>query len=253
MCRHLAYMGKKNSLYKLLLNKKHSLVDMAFKPKEMENAKLNADGFGIAWELNSDLFLYKNTFPIWNDANLLSLTKNISSNLVIANVRSATNAYDISYNNTHPFRYKNFIFSHNGYIKDFNNFCKKKIIEYIDNSLLMKIRGDTDSEYIFFLFIHIFNELNNVVKAIKMTFEFLKANCKQAMLNFLLAQISDNKTNLFATRYAIKEESPSLYFNLQNKKDIYICSERMDDNKWIKVKNSSLLKYKDYSLDIYSL
>ena len=86
-----------------------------------------------------------------------------------------------------------------------------------------------------------------------MTFDFLKANCKQAMLNFLLAQISDNKTNLFATRYAIKEESPSLYFNLQNKKDIYICSERMDDNKWIKVKNSSLLKYKDYSLDIYSL
>ena len=49
MCRHIGYIGNKEFINKVILEKKHSLVDMAFQPKEMENAKLNADGFGIGW------------------------------------------------------------------------------------------------------------------------------------------------------------------------------------------------------------
>ena len=47
MCRHIGYIGKERLLSDIFLNKSHSLIDMAFKPREMENAKLNADGFGI--------------------------------------------------------------------------------------------------------------------------------------------------------------------------------------------------------------
>ena len=64
--------------------------------------------------------LYKNYLPVWNDMNLKDISKSISSNLVIANVRSATRTENQGYYNTHPFSLNSFCFSHNGYIKDFN-------------------------------------------------------------------------------------------------------------------------------------
>ena len=83
---------------------------MAFNPKEMKNAKLNADGFGIAWANKNLFFMYNSSLPIWNDINLIPVTKKLSSKLILANVRSATLPDNVSYNNTHPFKYKNFIF-----------------------------------------------------------------------------------------------------------------------------------------------
>ena len=66
MCRHIAYIGKKKTLYSTLLKHKHSLIEMAYKPKEMNEAILNADGFGIAWEKNKNFFSYKNIIiPYW--------------------------------------------------------------------------------------------------------------------------------------------------------------------------------------------
>ena len=65
---------------------KHSLIELAYKPKLMNEATLNADGFGLAWKNKESFKLYKNYLPIWNDLNLDSLSKSISSNLVIGNV-----------------------------------------------------------------------------------------------------------------------------------------------------------------------
>ena len=146
MCRHIAYLGEKKSLETVLL-KKHSLIDMAYKPKEMENATLNADGYGIGWMLNNDFFLYKSILPIWNDANLQSISKNISSNFFLANVRSATIPGDLSYNNTHPFVYEDFIFSHNGFVKNFNSIVKEKILSHINSKYLSKIKVQTLNIY----------------------------------------------------------------------------------------------------------
>ena len=83
------------------------------------------------------------------------------SNLILANVRSATLPDDVSYNNTHPFKYKNFLFSHNGFIKNFNFTHKKKILKNIDSELLSSLKGNTDSEYIFFLFLHAYQKIKN--------------------------------------------------------------------------------------------
>ena len=38
MCRHIGYIGKKKSLYSILLEQDHSLIKMAYKPKEMNEA-----------------------------------------------------------------------------------------------------------------------------------------------------------------------------------------------------------------------
>ena len=245
MCRHIGYIGNKEFIDKVILEKKHSLVDMAFQPKEMENAKLNADGFGIGWnshENRKKFFLYKNYIPIWNDQNLKSLTKNIKTNLMIANVRSATLLTNTGYQNTHPFVFDNLLFSHNGYIENFETSIRSTLLSLLDKKLLSTIKGSTDSELIFLIIINIYKKEKSLLKAIKEAIKILSKVCKAAMLNFLIAEYKDKKYKLYATKTSIKLTSPSLYYQINKNKSIYISSEKLDKKKWVSVKNNSLIE-----------
>ena len=253
MCRHIAYLGEKKSLETVLLKKKHSLIDMAYKPKEMENATLNADGYGIGWMLNNDFFLYKSILPIWNDTNLYSISKNISSNFFLANVRSATIPGDLSYNNTHPFVYEDFIFSHNGFVKNFNSIVKEKILSHINSKYLSKIKGSTDSEYIFYLLLSSYNRVNSITDAAKESINILKKYCNEAMLNFIFSFKYKNNISIYATRISINLNSPSLYYFISKENNIFISSEKLNELNWIKVKDSSLLEFNKNKLNISNL
>ncbi|HBE92200.1 MAG TPA: hypothetical protein DDW55_06595, partial [Gammaproteobacteria bacterium] len=49
MCRLAAYLGPELRLEKLLIEPEHSLVKQSWAPREMLEAKLNADGYGYGW------------------------------------------------------------------------------------------------------------------------------------------------------------------------------------------------------------
>ena len=256
MCRHIGYIGNKEFIDKVILEKNHSLIDMAFQPKEMENAKLNADGFGIGWnshENRNKFFLYKNYIPIWNDQNLKSLTKNIKTNLMIANVRSATLLENMGYQNTHPFVFDNLLFSHNGYIENFETSIRSDLLSLLDKKLLSTIKGSTDSELIFLIIINIYKKEKSLLKAIKEAIKILSKVCKAAMLNFLIAEYKDKKYKLYATKTAIKLTSPSLYYQINKNKSIYISSEKLDKKKWVSVKNNSLIECSKNKLKIMEI
>jgi len=254
MCRHIGYIGKEQSISDVLINKEHSLLKMAYDPKEMENAKLNADGFGIGWYKDKNLFLYKNYLPIWNDPNLDTVTKSIKSKLVIGNVRSATLVGSSSYQNAHPFRWKNLLFSHNGYIKDFEKKVKRKIIKLINNSLLAQMNGNTDSEYIFFLLIQVYIKEKNIPIALRKVISILSNICEAAMLNLLVANYNKNNSlSLHATRVGYNLKSPSLYYKFLDKKFIYISSEGLDNKHWKRVSDFSLIECTNNKLLINSL
>ena len=243
MCRHIGYIGNKAKIKDVLVDKEHSIIDMAFKPKEMKNAKLNADGFGIGWCKYKDFYSYKNCLPIWNDINFFSIIENIESNLIIGNVRSATLPNYISYHNTHPFKWKNFLFSHNGYIKDFEKSVKKEIVKLLDYSYLSPISGNTDSEHIFFLIMQIYNQEKNLKKAIFKTIDFLTTICEEAMLNFMLAHITEKEGfRLLATKASINIEAPSLYYLIENDRNIYISSEKLNKQNWKGIMDSSIIE-----------
>ena len=62
------------------------------------------------------------------------------------------------------------------------------------------------------------------------------------MLNFIIAEYKNKQIKLYATRTALKLKSPSLYYQTNKNKNIYIASERLDNKKWISVKNNSLIE-----------
>ena len=245
MCRHIGYIGNREFINNIILEKKHSLIDMAFQPKEMENAKLNADGFGIGWSSNENrnkFFLYKNYMPIWNDPNLVSFAKNIKTDLMIGNVRSSTLLENIGYQNSHPFTFENLLFSHNGYIENFEKNVRSKLLNLIDNKYFHILKGNTDSELIFLLLITIYKKNKNIITSILETLEIIFESSRAAMLNFIIAEYKNKQIKLYATRTALKLKPPSLYYQTNKNKNIYIASERLDNKKWIFVKNNSLIE-----------
>ena len=70
---------------------------------------------------------------------------------MIGNVRSATLLENIGYQNSHPFTFENLLFSHNGYIENFEKNVKNKLLNLIDNKYFHILKGNTDSELIFLL------------------------------------------------------------------------------------------------------
>ncbi len=251
MCRHIGYIGKNQSIDSSFIDKSHSLIKMAYAPKEMKEAILNADGFGFGWLNKGSFYLYKCPLPIWNDMNLAAVTKNIKSNLMIGSVRSATLIDNLSRNHTHPFIYSKYLFSHNGYIKDFNVLFKKKLANKLDKKFLYLMRSFTDSEFLFYLLMQLIEKERDIVFAIKKLIEIIKRDCETAMLNFLLANYDENKKSmLFATRVGINVEPPSLYYlNDTIHKSIYVSSEKLDKNTWVAFKENTLLKCEENNIN----
>jgi predicted glutamine amidotransferase len=117
------------------------------------------DGFGIAWnngeqdiERGKSVWrIYKQPKLYTEDPNLDSVLDTIPNNLVIAHIRKKTYG-NASMENTHPFHYDGQIFVQNGKIGDFNKHIQV-LQSYIYRPLLSKIQGETDTEYLFFMFL----------------------------------------------------------------------------------------------------
>jgi glutamine amidotransferase len=110
----------------------------------------NGDGFGIGWYgVGDEPGVFHSLDPAWNNRNLLSLSQHISSPLVFAHVR-ATTGTPVQETNCHPFRYKNWLFMHNGVIRDFG-LVKRDLVLEIAPELYPRIEGSTDTEVLFHL------------------------------------------------------------------------------------------------------
>lgn len=242
MCRLTAYLGYEISLAEFLLEPEHSLVKQSWAPKEMQEATINADGYGVAWLSNNIPCLYKNVLPIWSDTNLESLGRSLNSPLWLANVRSATPGQGISETNTQPFTKDNLIFTHNGCFKPFDKDVKSRLLEYLSNDIKTEITGNSDSLYLFALLQQHLLKEENVSNAIINMMQDLKTVCGNdvsALLNFI---ISDG-VSLYACRHAVNNTSPSLYY-LLNQGCVKIASEPLNNtDDWISFSEHSLISF----------
>jgi len=214
MCRLVAYTGPGVPLRRLLLEPEHSLMVQSWGPREMDEAVLNADGFGFGWySSDGQPGKYINTCPMWSDVNLEALGRSLSSGLWLANVRSATPGQAVSLDNTQPFIAGRFMFLHNGYIREFRETARPRFHEYLTAGIQAGIRGNTDSEYLFALFRQqLASSGNDTLAALQQTLQGLPALLADtpALVNLVVC----DGENLFACRHAVNKGScPTLYFS----------------------------------------
>jgi glutamine amidotransferase len=159
MCRALLYLGEPVLLDNLLFQPDSALVRQSYMPKMLN--LLNLAGFGLrAWDPGSHApqqpFFYGSpSLPVF-DRNLKNLAEKVRAGCVLAHVRGVaySTTVDISLQNVHPFQFEGlpWALAHNGDLAGFNE-LKPLIARHVKREFLARIRGTTDSEWIYALFV----------------------------------------------------------------------------------------------------
>jgi predicted glutamine amidotransferase len=134
-----------------------------------EQSKANADGWGMAHyppgQPAPRPSVKKGTTAAFQDSAFDEAAA-VSTRTAIAHVRLAT-VGETNLNNNHPFTYGQWTFAHNGNVNEFHLY-KDQVLARIAPDLRERIKGSTDSEHCFFLFL---TELRAIAPGAKVTAE----------------------------------------------------------------------------------
>ena len=212
MCRWLAYTGGSILISELLIKPKDNLIHQSLHSRSLR-VPTNGDGNGLGWYDNQPYpGLYRSLFPAWNDLNLHDLVSHIESPLFMSHVRASSLA-PVQETNCHPFRYKNWLFMHNGQIAQFQ-YLRQTLLARISPEYFNDIMGSTDSEVMFYLAMT-FGLEENVTSAIAQMVQFVKSEGIKAGVSgdlWMTLAISNGK-DLWGFRYGSDGKSPSLFIS----------------------------------------
>lgn len=158
MCRFLVYCGSSPIiLSKLVTEPSHSILTQSYDSRLRLDSRrpVNGDGFGIGWytdpSLGPDPCIFTSTLPAWNCVNLERLAPKTASNLIFAHVRATTEG-SLAENNCHPFQHETLMWMHNGNIGAWKA-VKRPLASSLRDKWFLEVRGGTDSEWAFALFL----------------------------------------------------------------------------------------------------
>jgi glutamine amidotransferase len=164
MCRFVAYLGRPLLINILVSQAKVSLIRQSSCATETD-VKLNGDGFGLGW-YNRDVSeipaVYRSPLPAWNDMNLKNMSHQIQSSAFFAHVRAAEEGV-VNQTNCHPFFYEKYLMMHNGGIGGFKK-IKLALLNKLKPQFFENIRGQTDSEILFALWLSHLKDLHQTTQ-----------------------------------------------------------------------------------------
>ena len=264
MCRFVAYSGSAILMTELIFKASNSLVNQSRKAR-MRLDPLNGDGFGIGWYPDHDDHIpgtFVSIEPAWSNRNLIQLAAKIRTKHFFAHVRDASEGMPVAQNNCHPFQYGPFLWMHNGRLDKFELF-RRKILNDLSHDAFHFIKGNTDSEYAFAMFL---DEINFDVSADEPTLKQAMINTikriyqyrstsganTNADINFAL---TNGKTSLFTRLSSDVDIRPASLFYKITDSGVVVSSEPLCITKenWVKVERNSLLCITDHKLSISDL
>jgi len=212
MCRWISYSGDPIALESLIVAPENSLLDQSMSSK-LGVKPTNADGMGVGWYgRNNEPGVYRSMLPAWSDRNLKELSHHVESNLFMAHIRRSTGS-PVQYTNCHPFRYANWMFVHNGLIRDFH-LIRRELITAIAPKYFNYLEGNTDSEVLFYLTLTFGlreDPKQAVEKAIGLVEKLARQNGTEFPIQMTLG-ITDGE-KLYAFRYSSEGDSRSLFYS----------------------------------------
>jgi glutamine amidotransferase len=217
MCGALLYLGEPVLLDNLLFQPDSALVRQSYMPKMLN--MLNLAGFGLrAWDRASHApdkpFFYGSpSLPVF-DRNLKNLAEKVRAGCVLAHVRGVaySTAVEISLQNVHPFQFEGlqWALAHNGDLAGLAE-MKPHLAPHIQADFLTRIRGTTDSEWIYALFVSQLPDARDhasedeVFAALEKTIAILRAARQKIGMTFSssLNLFIANGSQLAAVRYCL--------------------------------------------------
>jgi len=189
---------------------------------------------------------YKKTGVYTEDTHFERKIKEISSYPIILGQLRRKIIGDISIVNTPPYTYRNHVFLHNGVIIQYTKHYDK-IVSMIAPKYKKHIKGETDSEHIFYLLL---TEIDKLKK--KMTNEEVMNVCVSHLFELLIREniyfhmniIYANHTHIIVTRYSHLrkklplEKSEPLPLYIDSSDGLVISSEPITPNYMLLPENN---------------
>jgi len=211
MCRWVAYLGSPIAPKELLHDPERSLIEQS--RRHAPNMAIpNGDGTGLGWyEHRAEPALFRSITPAWGDENLLELATEIRTRLFLAHVRAGTGA-PVQRTNCHPFRYRNWLFVHNGYVAGYE-ILRRDLLLAVRPDLFTNIAGSTDSELLFHLALT-FGLTDDPIAGIARMAGFVEATAAAAGVQEPALQMTvgvSDGMRLYTVRYASGPEVNTLF------------------------------------------
>lgn len=116
-----------------------------------------ADSWGIGF-YQGEVLLQRRPKPPTGPVDFYAVAKDLRTDVIIGHVRAGTIGKPKN-ENTHPFRFRSWMFAHHGTVPQFDE-IGSKLLETVPDFLQRNIRGQTDSEVLFHLFLGRLHEAN---------------------------------------------------------------------------------------------
>ncbi|ACL64704.1 glutamine amidotransferase, class-II [Anaeromyxobacter dehalogenans 2CP-1] len=122
----------------------------------MQDGDAAPDAYGFGYYQAGNVLLGKRPTGAPSALSLPDLVGRVDSEAVLVHARRATlgTAKD---ENTHPFRFRRWLFAHDGSIEGFDQ-VKPRLVEGLPDFLRRNIAGDTDSEHAFMWFLKLLRD-----------------------------------------------------------------------------------------------
>jgi len=229
MCRWVGYLGSPIAPRELLHDPQRSLIEQS--RRHAPNMEIpNGDGTGLGWyEHHAQPALFRSITPAWGDENLLELATEIRTPLFLAHVRAGTGT-PVQRTNCHPFRYRNWLFVHNGYVAGYSR-LRRDLLMAVRPDLFGNIAGSTDSELLFHLALT-FGLIDDPIAGIARMAGFVEAIAAAADVDGPALQMTvgvSDGARLYAARYASGPEVNTLFVSedLQSVRMLYPDDESL--------------------------
>lgn len=143
MARLFGFIGNRSDLGARVLD-----VDAATLATRASDDRL---GWGVGFYQAGEVLLRRRPMDERKVIELASLTRDVRTDALIGNVRSIANGEPRT-ENTQPFRYRDWLFAHHGTVNQFER-LRSRLAESIPDFLRRNVRGETDSELVFYLYL----------------------------------------------------------------------------------------------------
>ncbi len=117
----------------------------------MELPAVGSGGWGLGYYNRGELLSRVEPRDLGESFHVMERIGDIEAEAFILHNRAATIG-SVRRENTHPFRFHNWLFAHNGTLEGFDDY-RERILEAMPPFILRRVQGDTDSELLFHLFL----------------------------------------------------------------------------------------------------
>jgi predicted glutamine amidotransferase len=158
-------------------------------------------GWGLGFYQGGEVLMRRRPIDDREEIQIDKLAADVRADVLLGHVRSAT-VGALRTENTHPFRYRQWLFAQTGTLAEFDS-IRERLLASVPEFLRGNVRGETDSEIVFHLFLsflHDAGKLDNGSVTPEAVLEALRSSI--AVIEGMAAEVGgdgNEKTNLIVS------------------------------------------------------